>query len=100
VAELAALLDARGSAPVLLDVREPFEWQIVRLPEARHVPLGQLPSRLHELEPGREIIAYCHSGVRSLQAVSLLRGAGFSARSLAGGIDAWARERDPAMARY
>ncbi len=100
VDELAALLDGKGNAPVLLDVREPFEWQLVRLPHAVHVPLGELPARLRELETGREIITYCHSGVRSLQAVSLLRGAGFAARSLAGGIDAWARQRDPAMVRY
>lgn len=100
VEELAGLLEGNGTAPLLLDVREPHEWDLVRLPGAHHVPLGQLAQRLGELAADRDVVAYCHSGVRSLQAVSLLRGAGFSARSLAGGIDAWARERDPAMLRY
>ncbi len=86
---------------VLLDVREPFEVAIAAIPGARHIPLGELPARLGELDGHREIVAYCHRGIRSLRAVHLLRAAGFArARSLRGGIDAWARDVEPAMARY
>lgn len=100
VAELARD-QARLAHVLLLDVREPFEVAIATLPDARHIPLGELPDRLAELDGHREIVAYCHRGVRSLRAVELLRAAGFAnARSLRGGIDAWAREVDATMARY
>ncbi|MBL8979278.1 MAG: sulfurtransferase [Gemmatimonadetes bacterium] len=87
--------------PLVLDVREPHEFEIVHLEGSHLIPLRELPARLAELTAHRDIVALCHHGMRSLQAVELLRGAGFgSARSLAGGIDAWAVEVDPAMARY
>jgi adenylyltransferase/sulfurtransferase len=86
---------------VLLDVREPFEWDIGHLDGARLIPLGQLPARLRELDGHADIVAYCHHGMRSLQAVEILRAAGFSkVRSLEGGIDAWAREVEPNLSRY
>jgi len=86
---------------VLLDVREPFEWDIVHLEGARLIPLGQLPSRLRELDGHADIVTYCHHGMRSLQAVEILRAAGFSkVRSLEGGIDAWSREVEPSLPRY
>jgi adenylyltransferase/sulfurtransferase len=85
----------------ILDVREPHEHEIVHLPGSRHIPLRELPARLGELDPRSELVVLCHHGARSLQAVELLRGAGFShARSLAGGIDAWAVEVDPEVPRY
>jgi adenylyltransferase/sulfurtransferase len=91
----------RNSNLVLLDVREPFEWDIVHLEGARLIPLGALPARLRELDGHADIVAYCHRGVRSLQAVEVLRAAGFSkVRSLAGGIDAWAAELEPGLPRY
>jgi adenylyltransferase/sulfurtransferase len=99
-AELQAL---RGGAvgPLVVDVREPHEYEIVHLEESRLVPLRELPARLAELDADREIVVLCHHGVRSRLAVELLRGAGFSrARSLAGGIDAWAVEVDPELPRY
>lgn len=100
VAELHRAL-AGPTPPALLDVREDFEWQIAHLEGARHVPLGQLASRLAELNGAGDLVVYCHHGQRSLSAVELLRGAGFGrARSLAGGIDAWASEVDPHMPRY
>ena len=90
-----------GVGPLVLDVREPHEFEIVHLEGSHLIPLRELPARLAELTAHRDIVALCHHGMRSLQAVELLRGAGFgSARSLAGGIDAWAVEVDPAMARY
>jgi adenylyltransferase/sulfurtransferase len=90
-----------GSQGVLVvDVREPWEWEIARIEGSRHLPLGELPGRLAELDPHAEIVTVCHKGKRSLEAQQLLQGAGFRARSLTGGIDAWAREADPGMARY
>ena len=92
---------ASGDAPLVIDVREPGEWEIARLPGARLIPLGALPGRLAEIDARRPIVAYCHHGVRSMKALEILRAAGFhDARSLAGGIDAWARDVEPAMARY
>jgi sulfur-carrier protein adenylyltransferase/sulfurtransferase len=91
----------RPGGPVLLDVREPHEWEIAAIPGARLIPIGQLPERLGELDGHTEIVTYCHHGARSLRALELLRAAGFGrVRSLAGGIDAWAAEVDTEMARY
>jgi adenylyltransferase/sulfurtransferase len=89
-----------ADAPLVLDVREPWEWEIVRIEGSRLLPLGQLPDRLRELDAAAEIVTVCHKGQRSLMAQQLLQGAGFQARSLAGGIDAWAAEVDRGMARY
>jgi adenylyltransferase/sulfurtransferase len=90
-----------GRGLTLLDVREPHEFEIVHLPGSLHVPLRELPARLREIDPHRDLVVLCHHGMRSMQAVELLRGAGFSsARSLAGGIDAFAVEVDPTLARY
>ena len=92
---------AGGEAPLLIDVREAGEWEIARVPGARLIPLGELPARLAEVDPRRHVVTYCHRGVRSMKALEILRAAGFhDVRSLAGGIDAWARDVDPAMARY
>jgi adenylyltransferase/sulfurtransferase len=99
-AALRTELDA-GSPVVLVDVREPHEWELVHLPGAQLVPLGSLPAGAHDLDPRAEIVTYCHHGARSMRALDLLRAAGFSrVRSLAGGIDAWAREVEPGMVRY
>jgi adenylyltransferase/sulfurtransferase len=92
---------ARNPALVVLDVREPFELAIASLPGSRHVPLQQLPARLGELDGHAEIVTLCHHGIRSAQALALLRSAGFSrVRNVTGGIDAWAREVDREMPRY
>jgi sulfur-carrier protein adenylyltransferase/sulfurtransferase len=99
-AQLQAERERNGNL-VLLDVREPFEWDIVHLEGARLIPLGQLPSRLRELDGHSDIVTYCHHGMRSLQAVEILRAAGFSkVRSLAGGIDAWSAAVEPKLPRY
>ena len=99
VAELAERLTVEPP-PVLLDVREPWEWEIARIERSHLLPLSQLPERLRELDSRAEIVTLCHKGKRSLMAQQLLQGAGFRARSLAGGIDAWAAEVEPRMARY
>lgn len=85
----------------LVDVREAHEWSICRLPGAVHIPLGHLSGRVDELDRSVPVITYCHTGVRSLHAVAILKEAGFSGvQSLAGGVEAWARQIDPTMARY
>src|SRR3954454_5588357 len=75
-AALAARLE-RGDAPLLLDVREPYEWAIARLPKPRFVPLAILPDVLDSLNPREEIVVYCHHGLRSAAAVEWLREQGF-----------------------
>ena len=94
--------ELEGEAPPqVVDVREPHELAIAALPGATHIPLGELPGRLGELDSRRSIVTVCHRGVRSLRAAEILGAAGFArVRSLEGGIDAWAAERDPEMARY
>jgi sulfur-carrier protein adenylyltransferase/sulfurtransferase len=97
----AAAAAGRDPSTVLVDVREPFEWDIVHVDGARHVPLRDLPARLRELDGHADVLVYCHHGTRSRQAVELLRAAGFSkVRSVRGGIDAWAAEVDPRLTRY
>ena len=86
---------------ILIDVREPHEWEIAHIERARLIPLGQLPERLAELDGHAEIVTHCHHGARSMKALEILRGAGFGkVRSLAGGIDAWAERIEPGLARY
>ncbi|MDB4885668.1 MAG: Molybdenum cofactor biosynthesis protein MoeB [Gemmatimonadetes bacterium] len=90
-----------GTAPALLDVREPFEWAIARLPDARLVPLNSLPQAVHSLDREAELVVYCHHGVRSAAAAAWLRDHGFAhVRNLTGGIDRWSVEIDPAVRRY
>jgi sulfur-carrier protein adenylyltransferase/sulfurtransferase len=99
-AELAARL-AAGQAPLLLDVREPYEHAIARLPDARLVPLGTLAGALPTLDPAQEVVVLCHHGMRSAAAASFLREHGFRrVWNLAGGIDRWSREVDPGVPRY
>ena len=85
----------------LLDVRQPSEWDIARLPGATLIPIAELPERLDELPRNRDICIYCLSGGRSARALRLLRDAGFhSARHLRGGIRAWRETVDPSMPAY
>jgi adenylyltransferase/sulfurtransferase len=97
-------LDARlreGASIALLDVREPYEWAIARLTDARLVPLNSLPQAVHSLNRDVEMVVYCHHGARSQAAVNWLRDQGFGkVRNLIGGIDRWSLEVDPSMRRY
>jgi rhodanese-related sulfurtransferase len=88
--------------PVLLDVREPWEFQAASLPDSLLMPMGDVTSRAHaELDPDAHIVVLCHHGQRSLSVAMWLRGQGFEhAQSLAGGIDAWSRVIDPSVPRY
>jgi sulfur-carrier protein adenylyltransferase/sulfurtransferase len=100
VQQLRARMEA-GTAPLILDVREPFEAAICSLPGAVLIPLGELPRRLGELDPNADIVVHCKSGGRSARAVELLREKGFTrAANLSGGILNWIKEIDPALSRY
>jgi rhodanese-related sulfurtransferase len=86
---------------LLLDVREPFEVNICQVTGSRAIPMRQVPESLPELPAGRTILVICHHGPRSLRVTQFLRANGFAhATNVAGGIDAWARQIDPALARY
>lgn len=98
--ELKAKLD-RGDKFQLIDVREPFEWDVCRIPGAKLIPLGQLPSRMSELDSADEIVLQCKSGARSARALKLLQEAGFGKLSnLEGGILAWSEQVDSTVPRY
>ena len=90
-----------GHTPVLLDVREPWEWNLCRLPGAVLIPLHELPARLEELNKDAQTVVICHHGVRSYHAAQYLENFGFKdVVNLSGGVAAWANEVDPAMPRY
>jgi adenylyltransferase/sulfurtransferase len=100
VRELKQKLD-NADKFLLLDVREPFEWDICHIDQAKLIPLGQLPSRMSELDSADEIVIHCKSGARSAKAVRLLQEAGFSKlHNVEGGITAWADEVDPSVPKY
>ena len=100
VKELKAELDS-GKQPVLLDVREPWEFAIAKIEGSVLIPLGTLPQSLAKLDRSSEIVAICHHGMRSADATSFLLQQGFqNVKNLVGGIDAWSSQVDPAVARY
>jgi adenylyltransferase/sulfurtransferase len=100
VSQLAQRLQ-EGNSITLLDVREPHELQISQLSGAQLVPLGQLASRLSELDSAKEMVVFCKSGTRSARALELLVSAGFrKVKNLKGGINAWASEVDPSLPIY
>jgi rhodanese-related sulfurtransferase len=90
------------NAPLLLDVREPWEHQTASIPNSILMPMGDIPSRAHaELDPDAPIVVMCHHGARSLNVALWLREQGFThVQSLSGGIDAWSRAVDPEVPRY
>jgi rhodanese-related sulfurtransferase len=91
----------RGQKVFILDVREPQEVEVAPFPGANHIPMGDLPSRLTELDPDRETIVVCHHGVRSAQVAIYLARMGFEHMiNLSGGIDAWSQHADPSTPRY
>jgi adenylyltransferase/sulfurtransferase len=100
VEELKARLDRREDVFVL-DVRNPEEYQIGRIPGSVLIPLPQLPQRFAELDPNREIVVHCKSGMRSQKAIQFLRAQGFTRlKNLKGGILAWADRIDPTVPKY
>jgi adenylyltransferase/sulfurtransferase len=98
--EVKAKID-RGDKFVLIDVREPHEYQICNIPFAKLMPLGDLPKRVNELNSADEIVAHCKSGMRSAKAVDFLKQAGFrKVRNMKGGILAWSDKVDPSVPKY
>ena len=98
--ELKARRD-RGEDPFVLDVREPHEYEINRIPGSTLIPLGDLPERFTELDANREIVCQCKSGMRSARAAAFLREHGFkNVKNLKGGILAWVDQVDPSQPKY
>jgi len=99
--ELAEWLE-RPDRPFLLDVRNPYEVAIASIPGTdKLIPIDQLPERINELDPSREMVVYCRSGARSGRAVELLKSVGFrKVKNLVGGILRWADEVDPSLPKY
>ncbi|HMK30863.1 MAG TPA: rhodanese-like domain-containing protein [Terriglobales bacterium] len=91
-----------GDRPVLLDVREPWEYEAARIGGSTHIPMDQIPNRVHqELDPDQHIVVICHHGVRSANVANWMRQQGFDkAQSLRGGLDRWSRQIDPAVPTY
>ena len=101
VEELKALRDT-GADVVLLDVREPWEFETANIAGSKHIAMGDIPARFNqELDPEDHIVVVCHHGVRSMNVTAWLRQQGFEkVQSLRGGIDRWAREIDPKVPVY
>ena len=101
-AEVFATMRQNPDPPLLLDVREPWEFKTASLPESIQMPMGEVSSRAHqELDPDQPIVVLCHHGMRSLSVTMWLRNQGFEhVQSLAGGIDRWSRVIDPSIPRY
>jgi rhodanese-related sulfurtransferase len=100
--ELSAwLADASREKPLLLDVREPWEFERARIEGAQLVPMGEVAARLQEIDPAKPVVAICHHGGRSLQVALFLEKAGYkNVHNLVGGVDAWSRMVDSAVPLY
>jgi len=92
---------ADGEDILILDVREPMEYQTAKIEGSVLIPLGELAARTNELDPKQEIITLCHHGMRSQAGLGILVSQGFSTvKNLTGGIDAYAQVADPSIPRY
>ena len=99
VEDLKTKLD-RKEKFILLDVREPHEYEIAKIPGSKLIPLGDLPARVGELDKNAKLIVHCKMGGRSAKAVQFLREKGYDATNVAGGINAWSERVDPTVAQY
>jgi rhodanese-related sulfurtransferase len=99
--ELKLLRDS-GNGVTVLDVREPWEYEVARIAGSKHIVMGDIPARFNqELDPEDHIVVVCHHGVRSMNVTAWLRQQGFEkVQSLQGGIDRWARQIDPLVPFY
>lgn len=99
--ELKAYLETTDSQPLLLDVREPWEYDIARIDGSQLLPMRNIPEKLAELDQARETVLICHHGIRSRQVGRYLQSQGFTNLiNLRGGVEEWAREVDKLMATY
>lgn len=91
----------RGDKLMLVDVREPHEYEVCHIEGALLIPMGSVPANLQKLDVDEDVICFCHHGMRSMDVANWLRGQGIkSAKSMAGGIDRWSVEIDPSVPRY
>ena len=99
--ELKQRLD-KGDDIQIVDVRESFEVAIAHIPDTVHIPLGEVVSRMTEIDPSRETVVHCKGGVRSAKAIEALKRSGFTGNliNLKGGIMAWSNEVDPSVPKY
>jgi adenylyltransferase/sulfurtransferase len=99
--ELKQRLDA-GEDLQIVDVREDQEVAIAKIPNAIHIPLGQVVNRMSEIDPSRETVVHCKGGMRSARAIDALKRSGFTGKltNLRGGITAWSNEVDPTVPKY
>ena len=101
VRQLKSRLEQADDQPIVLDVREAWEFNLCALAGSVHIPMGQIQARLNELDRNREIVVVCHHGMRSNQVAHYMAHQGYAKLyNLAGGIDAWAREIDKNMRTY
>ncbi|HYW03243.1 MAG TPA: rhodanese-like domain-containing protein [Gammaproteobacteria bacterium] len=99
--ELARKLRGASRPPLVIDVREPWEYERARIEGSELIPMGEVPARLNDFDPERETVVVCHYGSRSAQVASLLESAGLRrVLNLQGGIDAWSRDVDHSVPRY
>lgn len=99
--ELKSRMDA-GENVQLIDVRQPHESEYAKIPGAKLIPMGEIMTRLDELDPAREAIIHCHMGGRSARVIEALERSGYEGKltNLAGGITAWSHEVDPSVPTY
>ncbi|HEY0322207.1 MAG TPA: rhodanese-like domain-containing protein [Pyrinomonadaceae bacterium] len=99
--ELKERLD-RGDDLQIIDVREPNEYEVARIPDSKLIPLKDVLNRMGEIDPERETVVHCKMGGRSARAIDALRRAGFQGKllNLKGGITAWSNEVDPSVPKY
>lgn len=99
--QLADWMTGEARKPFLLDVREPWEYELCHLADSLPMPMNTVPTRLGELDAEADIVVICHHGMRSMQVAMFLEQNGFgSIYNLAGGINAWAHEVDTSMNKY
>jgi rhodanese-related sulfurtransferase len=99
--QLKKFLEQTEDPPVLLDIREPWEFQTCHIEGAIHIPMGQIPTAYKDLDADKQTVVICHHGMRSQQVAQFLEKAGFTnVINLTGGVDAWARDVDPDMPVY
>lgn len=95
------LADPTREKPVLLDVREPWEYQTCHISGSQHIPMQTVPARQTELDPDQPVVCICHHGMRSAAVAAFLEKNGFTqVINMTGGIDAWAKQVDPTMPKY
>ena len=100
-ATLRQYLERCDTPPLLLDVRQPWEFDVCRIEGSQLIPMGQLPRKLAELDPEQETVVICHHGIRSRSVGRFLEQQGFSkVINLSGGVDQWAKQVDNTMPTY